>query len=207
MKNKILTISIIFILISLVFVNNNVFATYDFNYNGSDVSLPDLPFDITEHPDFIFGYSTNFSTHFYVIGYPTSEYEKVFLDNSSNNAIAYYKTGTTTLGQWTYWEIAVGSGNDWAKRSTQGGLFKFGGSGTIITSGVDIYSNNSYTEIFFQKTPAPPTTLAGVLEATNPLEMWKTLMKNVLVSLVVFLVVLIAFLKAWAWLKNQLRKA
>lgn len=64
--------------------------------------------------------------------------------------------------------------------------------------------------IFFQQTPLvmkTEMTLAGVLKENNPIQAWKVLMKNVVVSLVVFLVGLIAFSKAWAWLKTQLRKA
>lgn len=80
------------------------------------------------------------------------------------------------------------------------------GNTIYMYTNVNVYTDSSCTDFFF-KAPVMEITLAQELEKIQVQEMWKTLMKNVVVSLVVFLVGLIAFLKAWNWLKTQLHKA
>lgn len=93
-----------------------------------------------------------------------------------------------------------------------GGLFKFGGSGTIITSGVDIYSNNSYTEIFFQKTPVAETeeiqkVLFPILEKVEMKEPIVTTIVGLAKLLIPLLICLLGFWKACRLLSKILHKS
>lgn len=84
-------------------------------------------------------------------------------------------------------------------------------SETFISSDIDnccIYSNfdikNSSGEVVFQE---PVLTLGEVLVKANPVKMFQTMTSGMITSLVVFLVSLVGFLKAWSLLSNSLRKA
>lgn len=202
MKNKIILISFIFILVSCVFINNNVFASTDYTYNGETITLPDLPFDTDEYPNYgIYYHKDNGYTCFYA----RYDMDKAFItpnkesNGTINNRISYYQLGTTTKGTWYYYLLKDGA---WGSRQhTDTGYMHW--TQHVLYSSFDIYTDYTFTDFFFKA----PVTLAMELEKIQVAEMWKTLMKNVVVSLVVFLVGFLAFSKAWAWLKTQLHKA
>lgn len=209
MKNKILTISIILILLSFIFINS-CFATgfedyptvpilnkingvdvSNFNhhiliYHGSDAIILKVVYFSKEYldPTFYIWNDDSFIISIEGDGKPPVFYYQNYLFDTTSNS----------------WNIALnGSCNNFQK---------FGLSGyTFYASTVDIYNSDRAT-LFFQQTPVPQDlTLAMVLEMNSPMEIFKKQMKNVVVSLVAFLVGLVAFLKAWAWLKTQLHKA
>ena len=86
------------------------------------------------------------------------------------------------------------------------------GSSIVVASGTNIYALGN-TSVFFQTTPVPsvvyiqPLTLAEELEKAETVEVFKKLMRNVVVSLVVSLVGFLSLRKAWTFLKKDLKKA
>lgn len=207
MKNKILSISIIFILLSFIFINNIIFASTTFTFTdrfGVERTVPSFP------QDEVLG-----DKSFY-------HYAIVKLGNNKNGLYIasgdgyFYNKGTTDLYCSTQCYMASISDGEYVLSDTickakerlcsyneicyfSGGLF----DGLDSTT----YTLEPMGDFFFHQTPVTEITLAQELEKIQVQEMWKTLMKNVVVSLVVFLVGLVAFLKAWNWLKTQLHKA
>lgn len=203
MKNKILAISII-LLLSFIFISSNVYAS-----ETGYVSPPDKIIEELESKEY----------------YNNPDYDYLVYKWNSNYSILFVEK-TDTLKFYTYIGNHVYIN---ANEAFNGYLFTYDSSYTLTSSeevinatwidrncgfiddnvgvsSMNIYTDNTFTEIFFQA-PVQEITLAQELEKIQVAEIWKTLMKNVVVSLVVFLVGLIAFLKAWAWLKNQLHKA
>ena len=87
---KIRIIILIFILLLGFTVNS--FASFDFTYEDTSYSLPDLPFDTTEHPDYVIIY--NYKLDYYQVGYPAEDYQTPF----------YYQTSINSGGQgFQYW--------------------------------------------------------------------------------------------------------
>lgn len=214
MKNKILTISIIFILLSFIFINNNVFASVSYTYNNKEIILPDLPFDTEQHPYYILGYCNHYldgTSSSYLVAYPKGTYDKYyFLNVSGENCVSYYGNDSGNKSGWTYYYIKYSddyssSSYQWTSaENTSLDYIKFGSKGYIISSTFDVYTDSSFTDFFF-KAPVTEITLAQALEKIQVQEMWKTLMKNVVISLLVFVVSYLALRKAWSFLRTQLK--
>lgn len=201
MKNKILTVSIIFILLSFTFISNNVFAsdtTFTFTDRfGNEHIVPAFP--LNEE------LGINSSCHYAIV---TQGDYKDSLYIASGDGYFY---GTNSMFCSTTCYVADLSNGQYVLRSTicsanvrlcgVGEICYFSG-GLFIAKDTSTYTVEPMGNFFFHQ-----ITLAESLEMIQVQEMWKTLMKNVVVSLVVFLVGLVAFLKAWNWLKTQLHKA
>lgn len=202
MKNKILVISIILLLLSCVFINNS-FAVENKTHTITGINGTTFTF-----PDFS---GTNIENGFFIQYWNGVYYMGVF---NSNNVHLYinstYKIGSTV--SYTEYKLNTSS-NSWDFYREMSANNEATTDGLLFYTTHDVYSSKTSNNINITKTgnnffvPPPVVTLATVLEETNPTEMFKNLMKNVVVSLVVFLVGLVAFLKAWAWLKTQLHKA
>lgn len=88
-------------------------------------------------------------------------------------------------------------------------IYEFSGVPNIYLSTDDIYFNDlsfcctaksTDLNFFFQN-----LTLAQALQLNNPVREMKTLMKNVVISLLVFVVSYLALRKAWSFLRTQLK--
>lgn len=113
MKNKILTISIIFILLSFFIINSNVFAA-NINYileNGTEISVPEFPNGVPYTYCFFYDESTGWVTA--LVSYVEGSYFKrtksvnddhyaFICCDSSDNQIKYYYLGTDS--RYNYWK-------------------------------------------------------------------------------------------------------
>lgn len=206
MKNKILPILCIFILFSCIFINS-CFAsdTSDFSwtYNDYTYNLPNLRNSVnTTYGLIITGEEYKYFRIVELLDYPSDN--SIHIASTYGGSFSYY-TSSGALGKYNVWAYDLEKGT-LKLEYTEVDNWDWSLHYPTLYSTYDIYDTNG-TDIFFQKAPVPPTTLAGVLEATNPTEVFKNLMKNVVVSLIVFLVGFLTFSKAWAWLKTQLSKA
>lgn len=202
MKNKIFTISIIFILLSLIFINNNIFA----------YSMDDAPWTPDETTlNFIYNRDE----------YKSGKYNYVFYQvyGSNKNYMVFFSKDLDIIPvvEWSEenscYQLSIGSAentfdfirveNDYYVTEYTDNFISPVLIGQYFHADVNV-SNKTTGTYFFQ---SAPVTLAEALEVANPIQQWKLQMKSVVVSLVVFLVGLIAFFKAWAWLKIQLSKA
>ena len=208
MNNKIITISIIFILISFCFINTCFAYTVDTDYELPETNL--FTEYITGKDDngyYIINGSSTVCDRYFVI---TDGKELVYIFVSdgyfSDDAKTYYMNNRETYN-YIYFEYYLDGSfkrqNSLRNDTSMGVMFN---QDYVYTSFDCKFADGT---VFFQAPPVmeQETTLAMVLEQNNPMEIFKILMKNVVVSLVVFLVGLVAFLKAWAWLKTQLHKA
>lgn len=194
MKNKILTISIVFILLSFIFINN-VFAR-DINIDLSSISYVQYGYVIYECND----------GNIYLACSPDSAHN---LTGYINNHIVYSEKNTYSAGcAWYTVLYKINEDNTFTFICNQD---PFDSSSyqvsKILYSDRDVYTEQKKS-LFFLATPIPepiPVTLAGVLETTNPMEIFKTLMKNVVISLLVFVVSYLALRKAWSFLRTQLK--
>lgn len=214
MKNKILTISVIFILLSFIFINNNVFAaSYDLSDHKNHIS--DKSWCI------VYSYS---SENFYLLVSDNTTYKYFYTFDLSLNENGIYTSNGEFLVSSSYGSSPYGSQGNFhsyvfdkdtlvfnylSQQYTPASHFNCGEC-EIIASNLDIYNPNKLS-IFFQATPVPsvvriaPMTLSEELEKIQVQEMWKILMKNVVISLLVFVVSYLALRKAWSFLRTQLK--
>ena len=209
MKNKILTITVIFILLSFIFINTNVFATETTNtliVDGHDMSdiynyfSPDDAFFIYIAPgttSYFFYKPTGNGYTSHVSLFSTKETATVLYCNSSWNYyghVNFYSFDTSTERFKLAWEGDCNGDHNISNMN-------------IVYASKGIY--NADHETFFMNPPAPPvpTTLAGVLEATNPTQTFQTMIHGIIPYLIALVVGLVAFWKAWQLLLKELRKA
>lgn len=201
MKNKILSILYIFTILSFILINNCFAITFK---NDSEIYTIELPFDVNEHPDFLILKFTNGKG--YQVLFPAGEYDLPFY-RTSGDGIQYYLKGSTTYGQWNYYNYTISS-DSWSEMKTtiqcEAKIYSNGSHvSDVIYSNTDIILKSD-SSIFFQRTPVTGT-LALELETIQVQEMWKTLMKNVVISLLAFVVSYLALRKAWSFLRIQLK--
>lgn len=211
-KNKILIILLIFLLLMTIY--SNVFAKTDFDDN---MFYPD---GITPNYSSSDGgrYATNkvllldeSSGTYYILIYYSSEAEathenqKLYLRASDNFILGtgcdHYQLLKFVDGSWTY--------VDWSpyydlENNKTTNLSKIVSSCSIVSTSSDIYTNSSYTDVFF---PLPPVTLEEIMK--QEMEQ-KATMKEILGILPMILSVLVSLLalrKALAMLLNLLRQS
>ena len=209
MINKILSILCVFILVSCLFINNNVFAANTVDViDIEDEALFNLIYQTEEYKsgDYYFVVGRNDVSYYKIVFLRKTDNLKAYVNNfSGSEYYIYYSVG---IAQSIYrasknpTELTLMETKD----SNKSNKLYNSKSGEFYAN-FDIYSDNTYTDFFF-KAPImeQELTMAQILEQNNPVQTFSNLMKNVVVSLVVFLVGLVAFLKAWTWLKSQLRQ-
>lgn len=114
-------------------------------------------------------------------------------DNSNSYLDYDLKENTTTIQKTTKETLSFNNNIDHNYGSYYNVLFY---------SNFDIYDESN--NLVFQR---PVLTLGEALEITNPVEMYQTMIHGMIISLIVFLVGLVAFWKAWSLLSKELRKA
>ena len=198
MKNKILTISIIFILLSFIFINSC------FAYSSSN-SVQTLFSACTNYLD-----DHNITYYDYVVleKYNAKEYIFIFLTNSNytfkaNTSKNYISANYNIIFHFDSNEedLSVFSSNT---GSTVYDIFSLSMFYPTYST-FDIY--NSSNALFFQLTPVPPSTLVEALEISKPKETFQTMMSGIIPYLIALVVGLVAFWKAWQLLLKELRRA
>lgn len=205
MKNKILTVSIIFILLSFAFINFSLGFTINSitcDYNGTTYTL-DLPDEVYNYSyyfiarqigtDQVFIYCSNEP---FIYNEKCSAYydsNKVDCLTCYKSTVCYYKYKLTTSTEWEFLSktglhvsgILTPSQNYWYE---------------FIYTNVDICDSSG--TVFFQQTPL---TLEEVLMKAEAVKTFQTMMKNVVISLLVFLISFVALYKGWNFLRTQLK--
>lgn len=216
MKNKILAISIIFILLSFIFINNSVFAaSYDLsdyeNHVGSNAYL--IAYDETDKIFYLF-VSANSGTKYFIGGSATVEDSKY---------ISYGIACSGSYGSWqgnqcNYYVYTFDSStNTFTNKTTYypSSQFYFDNNMLIIATNTDYYHWENTTP-FFQATPLPsvvyiqPLTIAEEMEKMKVQELSQTIVTTIVglaKYLIPLLICLLGFWKAWKLLSKTLRKA
>lgn len=216
MKNKILTISIIFILFSCAFINNSFARCGDitivngYSYNTEFFNAQYqfvVLYNIAE--DTLYGFLHTKTNHdlcetqrYYLYEDDTNFYLRARCDHYNDfqvqNCIKYDKSTDSFVNFSSYDLYFYMSFNksEWK----------------LVDIGCLVYRDADYTTLanleeydFFFQAPVTEITLAQALEKIQVQEMWKTLMKNVVISLLVFVVSYLALRKAWSFLRTQLK--
>lgn len=170
-------------------------ASFDFTYNDTDYSVPDL-----DCYDYFF------------ITYTNGEFQILSFESLDNITFCLVNTeiGISSSGKVNYFETLTQNGS-WSSTlengKRYGTLSKSRTLSTIIYSSFDITDTEG--NVLFQgpvlTTETP--TLGEVLEKANPVETFQTMTHGMITYLLVFLVGLVAFWKAWSLLSKSLRKA
>ncbi len=214
---KKITIIFSLVLLSLFSFTLSCFATNDWQ-KPSDI--PDLDFtymeyyvadaclsrDISSFARYLVVIASNSesaldNTTFYTNNTSQHRLSSIVVGSEFVDLFVYKLQADNTWGEGSYKRLSPGADHEVLYGNLSGDYQVF----TYIASTKDIiyYPDKS---VFFQA-PVQEITLAQVLEQNSPIQIFKSQMKNVLVSLTVFLVGFVAFWKAWAWLKTQLHQA
>lgn len=211
MKNKILAISIIFILLSFLFINNSVFATETTNtliVDGHDMSdiynyfSPDDAFFIYIAPEttsyFFYKPTANGYTSHVSLFSTSNEATVQYYDSSWNyyGHVKFYSFDTSTEKFNFAWEGDVNGDHNISNMN-------------IVYSSKGIYNSDHTT--FFMNPPVTEqpetTTLKPILEKVEMKQPIITTIVGLAKLLIPFLVCLIAFWKAWQLLLKILHKS
>lgn len=230
MRNKILTIFCIFILLSLLLINN-CYASDGIviSHNNQDVFLPALPssnFDASTDLFFLCyvkgwaGYEKE--TYRYTIfknlkSYIVDGYE-FHIDTNGGDffKLTLQKSGSTTIdisGSVTYYCYEYSDTNDvWELVSRTkhniGVPMCWNEYSDVFSSNFDIYSNRrANAGLFFQQTPLVELELAPVVERINLTTEITTTITGLVGLLIPLLICLIGFWKGWHLLSNLLHRA
>lgn len=205
MKNKILTISIIFILLTFVFISNNVFATSLSDY-------PDFPVPTTvggnspnnyRRLNYIYlGPNNNTFLVSYFYTYVSNKKPVIIADE----AITYNYTGSSTY-YYTY--ILNNDDSTWSSydngTSESGNTISHTPYYDIYYSEIDIYNKSG--DIVFQVPPVQQRVVAQKLEGVEMKEPIITTIVGLAKLLIPFLICLIGFWKGWQLLLKILHKS
>lgn len=183
LKNKFI-LTFLFIIFLLLFFSIGVNASTTYYHNDNAIVLPDIPFDTTEHPYYII--TRHSSNKTYQLGYPESDFDKIYTVSKYGTCITYNVKDTSELGQWVFYEYSDGS---WGEPKTTSAHYLQWVS-YVLYSTVDIYTGYESTELFFQVSPlmtVTGTTLTGI---TSVEEIPKIMVTVVKILIQVGLVVL-----------------
>lgn len=210
-------ISLIFCII-LIFLN--IFSASSFASSNIIFDKYNLP-DIGPAPFFVFGLNE-------ALSYPT--YQLLIFENEETFNKCYYHEVVSNGVVRNYIKIPKGlnyvplhysessgfsswerfsatytfseENPQWVVGTGYSGEIGSGGIKNVIYSSLDL--KDEFGNVVFQR---PVLSLGEVLEITNPVKKFQITMSGTIIFLVVFLVSLVGFLKAWSLLSNSLRKA
>lgn len=177
MKNKILTISIIFILFSLVFINNCFAFSETININGNSYNcfIPDIAYNtmitLEEYNNSNYKFWANCGdSQLHVYFFPKDMDIKIWKSNTDGGFQSNYASiENFSCIYYSIWENS-GSINTTDKNRTDfasaNGSYGYyvNGSNHYFYTNINIYNDNTCTDFFF-KAPVvmTPVTLAGIM--------------------------------------------
>lgn len=205
MKNKILSILCIFILVSFIFINNNTFATSNSFYlsiNGTIVELPDFYNNINTSNGFII--TSSDLNEFRIMEFLDTPYDnRVFSEVLySFETFRYYTSEAKILGSWKIYTYTLDG--SYTVEYTSNDHWDWSYHWPVVYSSYNIYDVDG--QLFFHQAPLSLTAIQ-VLEQNSPMKIFQTMTHGMIPYLIVFLVGLVAFWKAWQLLLKELRKA
>ena len=179
MKNKILTISIIFILLTFCFISNVFAYTETFTNNDINYSfyLPDsnynklLELEEYKSGDYYYFVFINYGVHVYFL--PKDMGLKVRIDTSTIGTYDcyFYFNSILSLDDMIYYTMSEnGDGSDLtlitSLSSFKSSFFTKGNTLYMYTN-MNVYSDSTYTDFFFEtpvtEQPTEELTLAGIM--------------------------------------------
>lgn len=189
LKNKFIIIFLFIFLILLFFNVNSSFASVTYTSEDATYTLPDIPFDIEEHPIYFLVLNTSGD---FQIAYPETTVEgeigKVFKTTNYGTCICYYILDTDTTGQWVYYtcpkDVSIWNGPKVTSAKSIQHI------DTIIYASKDIYESYVSGTVFFPQTPVSNKTLVTLEMITKVEEIPKMMVKVVTILIQVGLVVL-----------------
>lgn len=207
MKNKVLSILFIFIFISFLFINNS-FAANDLTpIEIVDEKLFNLIYDheLYKSGDYHFFIGGNDMTTYKIIFIKKADNLKIYIDgfNSSNSSYWLYFNQPSIVYTFMFHQGGTQLYKINGDYSTSRELLYKPSTGFYST--IDVYNDDSYTD-YFLKLPEH-SVLAQALDNNNPNDIFKSMISSMIPYLLVFLVGLIAFWKAWRFLSKEFRKA
>ncbi len=189
-KSKFIIIFFIILVLSIIFTGYS--SAFTFNHKGELIDLGNT--DLYAYT--FVGFVDDGETLFIV----SLEKEPVARLSSNTSKYMLYYTGNGSLYRYTISDKKLYKIYD-SYSGTDERLCSFSVNDMIFS---DFNVKDSEGNVVFQK---PVPTLGEVLVKTDPVKKFQTMISGMIVFLVVFLVSLVGFLKAWSLLSNSLRKA
>lgn len=220
MKNKILPITFIFLLISFCFINNCFAYQLDTTKSSYKLYISDKAYEKLQTFD---EYKSG-EYYYFVRFWDNNTYQYFFFHANDLGDIKFVShdgaplRSTGAISNVKEYDVSIDNDYSVISEYTHSQLtytMNFytnvdGGRNWGYISNFTIYWDEACTNVFFYQPPIvlkSEPTLAGVLAETNPTQTFQTMMSGIIPYLVVFLVGLVAFWKAWSILSKELRKA
>lgn len=214
--HKILPILSILILVSFIFINNNVFAfseSVDINSNSYNCFIPDKAYNtfvtLEEYNNNnykFFVYCGDSLLHVYF--FPKNMDIKIWKSNSGGGFQSNYESITDF--SCIYYSINESDGlinttdkNRTSFTNARSGYYVSGSNHYFYTN-INIYTDNTCTAFFFQIAPLTLEPILGKVEMTQEIT---TTIVGLAKLLIPLLICLLGFWKAWQLLSRLLHKA
>lgn len=188
LKNK----KILFILVAFLFClfvfSGSSKATFDFTYNDTNYSLPDLPSDVSNKDNFLIIQNSvgEFYLFFTASDYPI--YAKVF-DSST-----YYFYPVSDVYFCLYIFSPSDSQNSWKFHTSQYSKNLLFDVSKFHYFNSDIYTDKNLSDVLFQGAPKKVTEAVEIPTIQNPQQIPETIVKVVKMIIPVCLVILATLL-------------
>lgn len=190
---------ILFFVIFFIFILSSITFGFTYSVDGKDVKFTNVFDDKLNENQSNYFVMRNFDSSNNLTGY------FMYIYTGSNN-FRYDVTNNRVYFSGICYKLETkADGSEWggSPYSKENGFFSaILNQDTLIYTGSNIL-DYSTGEVVFR----PVLTLGQALEKANPVKTYQTTMSGMILSLVVFLVLLVGFLKAWSILSNSLRKA
>ena len=197
-NNKILILFTIFAVI--LGFGSNVFANYDFTYNETNYSLPDLPEFSTN--DFYFYITSDNDKSFNLVIFNKDDLNSLYFMQDGSYFYIKSKTGSSSLHLYTYysWKSFL-----WEDKEIKTFSTGWSVSGFPIYSSIDLKNNNN--EVVFQGAPQVKVAETILVPVVEQVEMNKVTQEivDILPVILITLVSIIAIWKAVNYLRNVLK--
>lgn len=199
MKNKIFIISIIFILISFCFIGNNAFASSTFTFTdrfGNERTVPSFP-----ESDIV-----SSSNSFAVVN--TGNYKNALYVATGDG---FFYGGGSVFCSTPCYMIYLVNGEYVIQPNTCTANASLCSASELCYFSTGLYADKDKSSVIIEPGGdffhLAPLTLGQELEKVEVAEVFKKMIKNVVISLLVCLIGFLSLRKGWTFLRTALRKA
>ena len=218
MKNKILTISIVFILISFCLISNVFAYSETFTYNGAEYNIyvPELTYNTLisleeyNNPDYVFFASCG-NSRLWVRFFKADLGIKVWTDGSGT---FYSNSDSISDFECVFYVIKESDGSIQESysastnfcNSTSGDGYYISGSNHYFYTNMNIYTDSTCTDFFFKAPVTEGLTLAGIMNKAGEqatMEVGQIILTVMKVTAGLIACV-IGFRAGWKYVKNGL---
>lgn len=212
MKNKFLPTICIVLLLNLILVSNVFAFTESFEYDGTThkLQLYDVRYkaftSLEEYNDLNYNFLVSSADSLIQVYFIPKEFDlKIWIYDNGK-----FGTNISDIPNYTsiHYTLKASNGSLISKELNctdfSEKYYRVDSTTHMFYTNMNVYTDESCTDVFYE---GGAFSLGSFFERTNPMLVYKILMKDVIVIILVAVVGILAFRKGWSFLKGQTKKA